>query len=75
MKTWVHLWWYLAQFFLEWEMFQAKIAEKIITHIFMFNNALSIYGAVYEIMWKYVVQAARQDTDENKAHALWTLDK
>jgi hypothetical protein len=36
----------------------------------MFSNALSEYGAVYEIMWKNMVQAARQATDENRAHAL-----
>ena len=29
----VHLWSHLAQFFLEWEMFQTKAVEKIKTHI------------------------------------------
>jgi hypothetical protein len=33
MKTDIHLWWYVTQFFLEWEMFQAKVVEKIKTHI------------------------------------------
>ena len=33
MKTFIHFWWYLAQFFLEWEMFQTKVVEKIKTHI------------------------------------------
>jgi hypothetical protein len=33
METFWHLWQYLAEFFLEWEMFQTKIAEKINTHI------------------------------------------
>jgi hypothetical protein len=33
MKKSVHLWQNLAQFFLEWEMFQAKIVNKIETHI------------------------------------------
>jgi hypothetical protein len=36
MKTYVHLR-YLAQFFLEWEMFQTKVVEKIVTHS-MLNN-------------------------------------
>jgi hypothetical protein len=36
MTTYVHLW-YLAQFFLVWEMFQTKVVEKFKTH-FMFNN-------------------------------------
>jgi hypothetical protein len=28
MKMFSHLWQYLADFFLEWEMFQIKIVEK-----------------------------------------------
>jgi hypothetical protein len=32
MKTYVHLW-YLAKLFLEWEMFQTHVVEKIKTHI------------------------------------------
>jgi hypothetical protein len=32
MKTFSHLWQYLA-YFLEWEMFQIKVVEKIKTHI------------------------------------------
>ena len=33
MKTFSHLWQYLAEFFLEWEMFQTNVVEKIRTHI------------------------------------------
>jgi len=33
MKTKIHLWSYLAHFFLNWEMFQAKVVEKLKTHI------------------------------------------
>jgi len=33
MKSCVDFWLYLAQFFLEWEMFQTKVVEKIKTHI------------------------------------------
>ena len=29
MKTYAHLW-YFAEFFLEWEMFQTEVVEKII---------------------------------------------
>ena len=40
---------YLAQFLLEWKMFQTKVVEKIKTHILclitFFEN-----GAVYEVM-------------------------
>jgi hypothetical protein len=33
MKTFSHLWQYLAEFFLEWELFQIKVVEKIKIHI------------------------------------------
>jgi hypothetical protein len=39
---------YLAQFFLELEMFQAKFAEKIKTHIY--STTFSENLTVYEIM-------------------------
>ena len=32
MNTYVHLW-YLAEHFLEWEMFQTKVLDKIETQI------------------------------------------
>jgi hypothetical protein len=41
MKTHVNLRLYLAEFFLEWKVFQAKVVEKIKTH-FMFNFFLKI---------------------------------
>ena len=34
MKIYVHLWRYLSDFFLEREMFQTKVIEKIKTRIF-----------------------------------------
>jgi hypothetical protein len=33
MKAFAHLWQYIAKFFLEWEIFQTKVVEKIKTHI------------------------------------------
>ena len=59
MKTNIHFWSYLAQFFLEWEMFQRNVLEKIKTCIlctitFFFENR-----AVYEIMWKNIAQPGR----------------
>ena len=33
MQTNVHLWKYLAEFSLEWEMFQTKFLQKIKKHI------------------------------------------
>ena len=32
MKTDMHLWSYLAEFYLEWEMFHENVVEKIKTH-------------------------------------------
>jgi hypothetical protein len=40
MKTHVHLWYYLAQFSLEWQMFQTKVLEKTKTH-FLLSNIFS----------------------------------
>ena len=36
MNMYVHLW-YLAEYFLDWEILQTKVVEKIETH-FMYNN-------------------------------------
>jgi hypothetical protein len=33
MKTFWHLWQYLAEFFLKWDIFQIKFVEKVKTHI------------------------------------------
>jgi len=58
-ETNIHLWWYFAQFFLEWETFWNKIVLKIKTHIsctvafFFFNRA------VYEIMLKIIAEPGR----------------
>ena len=42
MKTNIHFWPYLAQFFLEWDMFQIKVVEEIKEHLclirFFFRN-------------------------------------
>ena len=56
MKTFSHSWQYLADFFLEWEMFQIKAVEKIITHILCSNNFFSENRAVYKSVKKNVVE-------------------
>ena len=67
MKTDVHLWYYLAEFFLEWEMFHTEVVQKIEKHIscsiFFFLNS-----ATYEIMWNKK-QYSRKDHNDNMAHA------
>jgi hypothetical protein len=56
MKTFSHLWHYLAKLFLEREMLQTKVVEKIIIHIlrsiaFFFENRTG-----YEILSKNLVE-------------------
>jgi hypothetical protein len=50
MKTFVHLWQYLAEFFLEWEMLQTKVVQKNKTHILCPINVFYENRAVYELM-------------------------
>ena len=55
----VHLWWYLAQFFLEWEMFGIKVVEKS-QYIPSPPPQPLDNRASYEIMRKNIVEAGRQ---------------
>jgi len=60
MKTNIHLWSYLAHFFLEWEMLQTKVVEEIKNDNyvqFFFENRI-----FYEAMWKNIVQPDRPQT-------------
>jgi hypothetical protein len=59
MNTNIHLWSYLAQFFLEWKMFQTKVIEKIKTPILCSITLFFENRAVYEITWKNTVQPDR----------------
>jgi len=45
--------------FLEWEMFQTKIVEKMKTHIMLSNFFFFKNDAIYEIMWRNIVQPDR----------------
>jgi hypothetical protein len=38
MTTTIRFWSYLAQFVLEWEMFQTKVVERVKTHILCGNK-------------------------------------
>ena len=64
-------WSYLAQFFLEWEMFETKVVEKIKTHILRSIIFLLENRAVYKIMWKNIVKRVRPQT---MTHAHCMLD-
>jgi hypothetical protein len=55
MKTNIRLWSYIDHFFLEWEAFLTKSAEKLKTHI-LCSITFFLIRAVYEIMLKNIVQ-------------------
>ena len=61
MKTNVTFWSHLAQFFIEWKIFQTKLVEIFVTH-FMFNNFFFPENrALYEIRWRNVVKLGRPE--------------
>jgi hypothetical protein len=63
MGTCVHLWQYLAEIFLEWEIFQTKVVEKIRTHI-LCSITFSLKSCrLWDNVEKY--GTARQATDDN----------
>jgi len=70
MQTNTHVW-YLAHFFLEWEIFQTKIVgkqNKFYVQQFFFENPA--------VHWDNVEKhcMARQATDDNMTHAHCMLD-
>ena len=71
MKTDIHYLSYLAQFFLEWKMFQTNIVEKLETRfisIFFFRKSYRLWDNVDKFC------TARQATDDDMAHAHCMLD-
>jgi hypothetical protein len=58
LKSNINFWSYLAQFFLELEIFQTKVVETIKT-LFMFSNSFPENYAIYEIMCKNIVESGR----------------
>jgi hypothetical protein len=74
--TWrpIYIFSYLANFFLEWEMFQTKIVEKIKTQnlrlitFFIFRKSYRLWDNMEEY-WR-----EGQATDDNTVHALCMLD-
>ena len=63
MKTYVQAW-YLAEFFLEWEMFQTKFSEKCSTHILC---SINVFPRKSCLLWDKVEKYSRegQSTDDN----------
>jgi hypothetical protein len=73
MKTYVHVWQYIAEFFLQLEMFQTKVVEKTKIHI-LWSVPLSRKSCR---VWDDVEQYGRagQATYDNTAHAPSVLDR
>jgi len=67
----MHFWSFLAQFSLEWEMFQTQVLEKIKTH-FMFRNFCRKIVSFLDNVEKCC--KAGKATDDNKAHVHCMLD-
>jgi hypothetical protein len=63
MKTYAHFWHYFAGFFLEWEMFETQVVEKIKTHILFFDTFFQKSCRLWDNVEKY--GTARQATDDN----------
>jgi len=63
MKSNIHFWSYLVQFFLEWRMFQTKVVEKIKTHILFSVTFLRKSCRLWDNVEKYC--RAGQATDDN----------
>jgi len=59
MKTNIHVLSYLAQFFLEWEMFRTNVVGKIKTHIVCSITFFPENRTVCEITWENVVEWGR----------------
>ena len=72
MKTNIHVWSYVAQFFLEWETFETKAVEKIKTHILY---SVTIFRK-WSRLWDIVEECCRagQAPDDNMAHAHFVQD-
>ena len=71
-KTNIHFWSYLAQFFLEWEMFQTNVVEKLKTRILCSVTIFRKSRRLWENVEKYC--RAGQATDDNMVHAYCMLD-
>ena len=69
--TYVDLWQYLEEFYLEWEVFQIRVVEKIKTRLCPKTSApKSCHARGY--VEKY--GTAEETTEDNLAYVLCTLD-
>ena len=74
-QTDIRFWSYLAQFCLEWEMFQTKLVEKIKTHILCSVNFV-LKNRTFFFKWdnlekKYGRAGKAKDDNVAHAHGMW----
>jgi hypothetical protein len=63
MKTYVYLWQYLAECFLEWEIFQTKVSEEIKIHILWSTTCFRKSCRLWDNMEKYFKAGKTTDND------------
>jgi len=73
MKTDIHFWSYLDHFFLEWEMFQTNVVEKIKTHVLFSGTLFRKSCRLWDDVDKYC--RAGLATNDSMAHAHCVLDR
>ena len=71
MTTNIHYWSYLAHFFLEWEMFQSNVVEKIKTHILFSVKSFRKPHPLWDNLENIVERSKPHDI---MAHAHFMLD-
>ena len=71
MKTFSHVEQYLAEFFLEWELFQIKVLEKIKTRI---SHSVTFVWK-YCHLWDNVKKCGAREATDNMVHACCVLVK
>jgi len=72
MQTDIHFVSYLTHFFLQWEMFQTNVVEKIKIRILGSVNFFRKSCRLWDNVGKYC--RAGQDTDDNMAHEYCMMD-
>ena len=71
MNTFRHLWKYLAEFFLEWEIFQIKFVEKIQTHVLC---SVTFFSQKSCRLWDNVEKFGAIEAANDNTEACWILD-
>ena len=70
LKTKVGFWSYFAWFFLEWEMFQTNVVEKIKTHVLRSFAFCSKSCRLWENVEKYFIAGQTKDDDMIHSHCM-----